>query len=175
MLCPVTSTLGWTWPQPLGLPSSPGLGTVGPSPGWQGSVLPCPGVSLSSRLPSPWVAAGSCSTLAVGFSWCYLAFILRSLLAHKHSSFTQGKFLHSAFQIFFAYLLLLHETKWQLSILCEFTPIPLLWLDSWMENEKYFSLTVSCKRKACLHTPSQLCPRAKARLQFPVSKLWCHH
>lgn len=121
-----------------------------------GEALPCP------ALGSPW-APGSCSILTVGFTWCYLAFILLPFLAHKCSSFIQGKFLHSAFQIFFAYLPPLCETKWQLPILREFIPIPLLWLDSWMEKEKYFSLTVSCKRKSCLHTLSRLCPWAKAR------------
>ena len=158
MLFPVTSTLGWTWPQPLGLPSLPGWGTVGPRPCWQGS-----GVPLGSRLPRPPGAAGPCSTLMEGFGLCCcLAFTLPPFLAHKRGSFTQGKFLHSAFQIFFAYLLLLNEAKWQLSILCESILILLLWLDPWMEKEKYFSLSVSCKRKGCLHTLSWLCPCAKA-------------
>lgn len=51
MLCPVTSTLGWTWPWPMGLPSSPGSGRVRPSPG--GKVLPCPALGSPSAPGSP--------------------------------------------------------------------------------------------------------------------------
>lgn len=77
MISPVTSTIAWTWPRPLGLPGSPGSGTVRLSPSWQGSVLPCPGVPLGSWLHSSQGAAGPCSTLTVGFSWCIWILLFR--------------------------------------------------------------------------------------------------
>lgn len=93
------------------------------------------------QLLSPQGIAVPCSILIADFG--YLAFTLTPFLVHKCSIFTEDKFLHIAFQIFFAYPNTAWSS-WQVYVFCCSMHI-LLCLASWKEKEEV--LTVSCRKK----------------------------
>lgn len=160
VLCPVTSTLGWTWPRPMGLPSWPGSGRVRPSPG--GKVLPCPALGSPLAPSSPALR----EQLALAAPWqralvdaiWFLLFCLslpRNAVDLLKRSFCTVPF---GFSLHVSCYCMKQSNNYLFSV----SPYPFFsgGIHEW--KRKNISLSLSCKRKGSLYTLSQLCPCARA-------------